>query len=69
MLSGIRKKFLQLGREVEELPGGLARDNLVHSKDKLGEFIEDAFGRLAWRSWQKPIDTGCRVATPTSIRR
>ena len=48
-LAGIKKKYLQLGREIEQLPGGMARANLVHSKDKLGIFLETAFGYRAWR--------------------
>ncbi len=48
-LAGIRKKFLQLGREIEEMPGGRIRDDLIHSKDKLGGFLSDAFGWAAWR--------------------
>ena len=48
-LAGIRKKFLQLGREIEQMPGGPTRANLIHSKDKLGGFLSDAFGWKAWR--------------------
>jgi hypothetical protein len=48
-LKAARLKYLQLGREIERLDDQDERANLMHTHSKLGMFLEEAIGSLAWR--------------------
>lgn len=45
-----RKKYLQLGREIEHMPNGVVRDNAEHTHSKLGIFLTNVLGK-DWTEW------------------
>lgn len=45
-----RSKYLQLGREIDKMPPGVARDNAGHTHSKLGIFLTNVFGH-DWTEW------------------
>lgn len=48
-LADIRRKYLQLGREISLVTDFTLRSNLEHTHSKLGIYLEGIFGVDEWR--------------------
>lgn len=52
-LKAARRKYLQLGQEIDQVEDEKVRSNLKHTHAKLGQFFADAIGNGVWREADK----------------
>ena len=59
-LHAAKLKYRRLVTEIEALPGGRERDNLLHTAFKLGSFFEEAVGTRNWRAAERDMNVVLR---------
>lgn len=55
-LKAARRKYLQLGDEIEQVKDSLLRANLEHTHSKLGIFLSEAIGYKIWKQFDNELE-------------